>query len=188
MVTMVEPSSGDFSQYNPSPLDEEEIKFLVGRVRNAVRRSCPPYLASQAEDIAQEVLLQLLRRLRRSEENITFSSMYLLKAAHGATVDEIRRRSRRAERNASEGEMNGHAHESPDPEREAYGRSLGREIRSCLERLIDSRRVAVTLHLLGCTVSEIAERLQCPEKSADNRVYRGMKNLRECLEAKGLTP
>ncbi len=166
--------------------DEEEL--LVRRVKHAVRRSCPPYLAAQGEDIAQEVLLQLFRKLRRTEGNATFSSMYLLKAAHGITVDEIRRRSRRREQIGLEDEMQAHQHSGPDPEREAMARSLGREIRRCLDGIIASRRVAVTLHLLGCAVPEIAERLQCPIKSADNRVYRGMKDLRDCLRAKGIEP
>ncbi len=153
-----------------------------------MRRSCPPYLASQAEDIAQEVLLQLTRKLRRTEGNATFSSMYLLKAAHGVTVDEIRRRSRRREQAGLEDEMLTRSHSAPDPEREAVARSLGREIRRCLDGLLASRRMAVTLHLLGCDIPEIAERLGCPRKSADNRVYRGMKDLRKCLAARGVTP
>jgi RNA polymerase sigma-70 factor (ECF subfamily) len=171
-----------------SPLEDSEIELLMGRVRRAVLRSCPPYLASQTEDIAQEVMIQLLRKLERTEGKATFSSMYLLKAAHGAAVDEIRRRSRRKGRPAMDNEVELRHHDRPNPERQAIGRSLGREIRRCLEGLIASRRVAVTLHLLGCTVPEIARRLHCPEKSADNRVYRGMKNLRDCLEARGVTP
>jgi len=169
-------------------LDDAQIQSLMQRVRAAVRRSCPGYLASQADDIAQDVLVQLLRKLRRTEGTATFSSMYLLKAAHGATVDEIRRRIRRREYGASEDHMEERAYDRPDPEQRAVGRSLGREIRRCLERLVVSRRVAVTLYLLGCPVPEIAERLDCPPKSADNRVYRGLKNLRDCLETKGLTP
>ncbi len=169
-------------------LDKEQVELLTRRVRAAVRRSCPPYLVSQAEDISQEVLLRLLRKLERTEGKASFSSMYLLKVAHGVTVDEIRRRSRRRERTGLEDDMEGRTQDGPDPEREAFGRSLGREIRRCLKRLIASRRVAVTLHLLGCPIPEIAQRLRCPEKSADNRVYRGMKNLRDCLESKGLMP
>jgi RNA polymerase sigma factor (sigma-70 family) len=114
--------------------------------------------------------------------------MYLLKAAHGATVDEIRRRSRRREQTGMEAEMLRNESARPDPERKALSRSLGREIRRCLETIVPARRAAVTLHLLGCPVPEIAARLDCPEKSADNRLYRGMKNLRDCLAAKGLGP
>jgi len=158
------------------------------RVRRAVLRSCPTYLASQAGDIAQEVMVQLPRKLQRTESKASFSSMYLLKAAHGVAVDEIRRRSRRKESPAVDHDMELHRHDRPDLEREAIGRALGREIRRCLEGLIASRRLAVTLHLLGCTVPEIARRLQCPEKSADTRADRGMKNLRDCLHSRGVTP
>ena len=171
----------------PTP-DRDAMESLVHRVRAAVRRSCPPYLAAQADDIAQEVLIQLLRKIDRTEGNSSFSSMYLLKAAHGATVDEIRRRSRRREQTGKEEAMLERASDGPDPERTTQGRALGREIRRCLATIVPSRRTAVTLHLLGCPVPEVSRRLGCSEKSADNRVYRGMKDLRDCLEAKGLRP
>ena len=164
------------------------METLMDRVRRAVRRSCPPYLASQADDIAQEVLVQLLRKLNSTEGKAEFSTMYLLKAAHGATVDEIRRRSRRREQTGMENDMLGRPAPQPDPEDRMLASSLGREIRRCLEGIVPSRRVAVMLHLLGCPVPEVSRRLRCSEKSADNRVYRGMKNLRDCLAAKGVTP
>ncbi len=164
------------------------MEALTRRVRLAVRRSCPPYMAAQANDIAQEVLIQLLRKLKQTEGKAEFSSMYLLKAAHGATVDEIRRRSRRREQTGKEEEMLVNESTGPDPEQRTLAQSLGREIRRCLEAIVPSRRLAVTLHLLGCPVPEVSQRLHCSEKSADNRVYRGMKNLRDCLEAKGLRP
>jgi RNA polymerase sigma-70 factor (ECF subfamily) len=173
---------------DPRPAGDEAMAGLVERVRRAVERSCPPYLASQAEDIAQEVLLQLHRNLLKIEGQGSYSSIYLLKAAHGATVDEIRRRCRRRERPGMEDKLMVRAWPAPDPEQESIGRSLGREIRDCLSRLIPSRRTAVTLHLLGCPIPEVARRLGCGEKSADNRVYRGMNDLRQCLAAKGLAP
>lgn len=170
------------------PHGAESMEALARRVRVAVQRSCPPYLAAQADDIAQEVLIQLLRKQKKTEGKLEFSSIYLLKAAHGATVDEIRRRSRRREQTGKEEEMLVNKSTGPDPERRTLARSLGREIRRCLETIVPSRRLAVTLHLLGCPVPEVSKRLHCSEKSADNRVYRGMKNLRDCLEAKGLRP
>ncbi len=168
--------------------DESEIKALMVRVRAAVRRSCPRFLAEQADDIAQEVLLRLLKKFKTDEGNPTFSSMYLSKAAHGVTVDEIRRRVRRREQTGMDEMMLEERNTVPDPEETTAGRVLGQEIRRCLECIAPARRVAVTLHLLGCSVPEVARRLGCPEKSAYNRVYRGMKNLRDCLAAKGLRP
>ena len=168
--------------------DNDVMAELSARVRAAVKRGCPPYLGAQAEDIAQNVLIKLLRKFEGTEEKPTFSSIYLLKAAHGETVDEIRRRSRRREQTGMEDAMLERTFEVPDPERVTLARSLGTEIRRCLEGIVPSRRVAVTLHLLGCPVPEVAKRIGCPEKSADNRVYRGLKNLRDCLEAKGFKP
>ena len=177
------------TQSGQSPLeDHEAMNAPVRRVRTAVSRSCPPYLASQADDIAQQVLLQLLRKLESTEGKAEFSSIYLLKAAHGATVDEIRRRCRRGEQTGMEEEMLNNPIGEPNPERIALGTSLGQEIRRCLKKIVPSRRVAVTLHLLGCPVPEVSQRLQCSEKSAENRVYRGLKNLKDCLAARGLTP
>jgi RNA polymerase sigma factor (sigma-70 family) len=176
-------------QSDQSPLlDEEVMTDLSLRVRAAVRRSCPSFLAAQADDIAQDVLVQLMKKLEKNEGNVTFSSIYLLKAAHGMTVDEIRRRSRRREQTGMGDAMVEKQLLAPDPERATMGRSLGQEIRQCLEGIVPARRTAVTLRLLGCPVSEVARRLGCPEKSAENRVWRGMKNLRECLAAKGLKP
>ena len=186
----MESMTRDISKHQPGSWAPtvEETKLLMGRVRAAVYRCCPPYLASQAEDIAQEVLVRLVRKLNEGEGKPSFSSMYLLKAAHGVTVDEIRRRARRRERSGLEDTMEAQIHERPDPEQEASGRSLGRAIRDCLDGIVATRRVAVTLRLLGCSLAEIAKRLECPLKSADNRVYRGMTDLRKCLESKGLTP
>ncbi len=86
-----------FQSKQTTLLDEAAMTELSGRVRAAVRRSCPAFLAAQADDIAQDVLLQLLKKLEKDEVKTTFSSIYLLKAAHGMTVDEIRRRNRRRE-------------------------------------------------------------------------------------------
>ena len=182
--------SNDPSDNGPGTpvLDAASAELLVRRVRAAVRRSCPPWLASQSEDIAQEVLLQLFRKLRRGEGEDGFSTIYLLKAAHGVTVDEIRRRSRRREQTGREDEMVEVPRNQPDPEQTAHGHSVGREIRRCLEMIVPARRIAVVLRLLGCSVPEIARRLGCPPKSADNRLYRGMKNLRDCLQTRGITP
>jgi RNA polymerase sigma-70 factor (ECF subfamily) len=46
----------------------------------------------------------------------------------------------------------------------------------------------VTLYLQGHTVPETARVLDWPAKRADNLVYRGLADLRQCLLAKGLRP
>lgn len=169
-----------------SPLTSEEWEALRGRLKAAVTRACPHWLVEQIEDIVQAVLVQLLKTLRRSEGEREFSSIYLAKAAHGATVDEIRRRSRRRE----VPEEHVPAYESriragPNPEGDMAARELGRGVRECLARMVHPRRLAVILHLHGCTVPETARRFRWTAKKAENLVYRGLRDLRQCLAAKG---
>jgi RNA polymerase sigma-70 factor (ECF subfamily) len=168
--------------------DRDELQALCRKVFAAVRRACPPWLDSHADDIVQNVLIQLLGKMR-GETNVAFNSIYLTKAAYGATVDEIRRVTRRRESAMTdEHVIERIATDEESPERRVEAEQIGLGIQDCLGRLAWPRRAAVTLWLQGCTVPEIADRRQWPFKRAHNLVYRGLANLRTCLETKGLTP
>jgi DNA-directed RNA polymerase specialized sigma24 family protein len=52
--------------------------------------------------------------------------------------------------------------------------------------LPDNRRRAVGLHLEGLTSQEIADLLGWSEPKARNLVYRGLKDVREQLQAEGI--
>ena len=170
-------------------LAPEAVETLHRRVVSAVRRTCPAWLASMAEDIVQNVLTQLVGQVRASEGERTYSAMYLEKAAYGATVAEIRRLCRRREESMEEraATLTTPA-PAADPEQDAAAREIAHEIQDCLGRLLAPRRLAVTLHLYGCTVPEVARRLGWTPKKAENLVLRGMRDLRTCLTAKGLKP
>jgi RNA polymerase sigma-70 factor (ECF subfamily) len=165
------------------------LECLRARVTRAVRRACPAWLANQADDIVQSVFLQLVITLRKSEGNQTFSSIYLEKAAYGAVVDEIRRQCRRKEYAMPQEEgAETTVWAGAGPDRRASSVEIARGIHDCLARLIRPRRLAVTLYLQGCTVPETARRLRWSPKRADNLVYRGLADLRTCLQGKGLEP
>ena len=55
-------------------------------------------------------------------------------------------------------------------------------------RLVLPRRLAVTLHLQGHTVPEAGSLLGWNAKRAENLVYRGLADLRDCLAGKGVRP
>jgi RNA polymerase sigma-70 factor (ECF subfamily) len=113
--------------------------------------------------------------------------MYLEKAVYGATVDEIRRLCRRRERSSvPEAFVEGRASPAPGPERCALSGEIAREIAECLGHLSNARRLAVILHLQGCSVPEVACRLCWSEKRTENLVYRGLADLRAELRARGL--
>jgi RNA polymerase sigma-70 factor (ECF subfamily) len=174
---------------DPSALDDGAVEDLRTRVVAAVRRTCPRWLARQAEDIVQTVVTQLLKKILASEGERTFSSIYLEKAAYGATVDEIRRLSRRREQPVSEPEiLERVGSPNPWPDAHASAGEVGRGIRDCLRNLVRPRRLAVTLYLEGCSVPETARRMDWTPKKAENLVYRGLADMRRCLDRKGLTP
>lgn len=178
---------------SPPPERPIRIPADIERVRRhlvaAMRRVCPPSIADEAEDLVQRALIKLMQSRTAGEENRTVSASYLWRVAYTAVIDEIRRRDRRREVSLIENSAAAiTAAPQPDPEREAVSRRIGDAIRDCLHRMVDVRRRAVTLRLVGHTVLEIAHMLDYRTKQADNLVYRGMADLRRCLFNKGITP
>ena len=173
----------------PGTPQNEILDDLRRRLTGSVARVCPRWLADQAEDIVQNAMVQLLAALKRSGGKQEFSSTYLRRVAHGATVDEIRRRCRRKEETMEEsGTLERAPAETDSPEQVSAAREIGRGIVDCLTRLSDPRRLAVTLFLRGCTVPESARRLRWTVKKTEHLVYRALRDLRACLAMKGMTP
>jgi RNA polymerase sigma-70 factor (ECF subfamily) len=167
----------------------EEFGDLSRRVASAVRRRCPRWLSEQADDIAQNVLLKLLKSLNNTDGDRTFSSVYLEKSVSGAVVDEIRRACRRREDPIGNGAVMERAISSrADPERDSASGEIARGIVDCLSSLLRPRKLAVTLYLQGCTVREAAGRLGWSLHRTESLVYRGLADLRRCLARKGLEP
>ena len=75
-----------------------------------------------------------------------------------------------------------------DPDRLARSSEIGRSILDCLAGLVRQRRLCTALYLQGHTVPEIGRLLEWTSTRANNLVYRGMADLRACLERKGVTP
>jgi RNA polymerase sigma-70 factor (ECF subfamily) len=137
----------------------------------AVERHCPPALAAQREDLVQMALLRLLER-PASEGTTPRGASYLWRVAYTVVIDEIRR-FRRQQRQAEQ---------LPADERGTPGPEARSELLECLGALQDRRRTAVTLHLEGFRTAEVATALGWTEKQAENLVYRGLADLRACLE------
>ncbi len=172
-----------------SPPREDEVAELHRILTQSVARICPRWLVDHAEDITHNAVMQLLGSLEKSGGTREFSSIYLRKAAHGALVDEIRRRCRRKEDAMSEGlARDVRAEAIDDPERIHSAAEIGHGIAVCLARLIESRRLAVTLFLRGCSVPEAARRLGWSAKKTEHLLRRGLASLRECLARKGFEP
>ena len=160
----------------------------------AVRRQCPAWLSAHAEDLVQAALMKVMAVTRANEGKRTLSSLYLNRVAHSALVDEIRRHQRRREvalevnDPEDEGGRNIEPQAAGDPEQDAALRELGVAVQSCLQGMLDDRRLAVMLHLQGHQVPEAARVLGWSVKRTENLVYRGLGDLRQCLIAKGHSP
>lgn len=154
----------------------------------SVRRTCPRWLADQAEDIVQTALLQLLDAQRRTGGNPAPSPSYIRRVAYHATVDEIRRRFRRKEAPGGEAALHETADRGVGTEAGARALEIHLGIQSCLGRLVRPRRLAVACYLAGYTTPEAARFLGWTVKRAEHLVLRGLRDLRQCLTEKGLTP
>lgn len=172
----------------PSP--EARLEELRPRLLAAVRRSCPRWLAESAEDICQEALVRLARRLEADGERADAPSpSYLKKTAYNAVIDAIRaHRGRRTKETELDRDVPATDSASAGAERLAVAAEIGVGIRDCLTRMTRLRRIAVTLHLQGHTLAEASRLLGWPQTRTTNLVYRGLKDLRACLAAKGMKP
>jgi RNA polymerase sigma-70 factor (ECF subfamily) len=166
-----------------SPERSERPAWLLQTLRAAVARACPSDLASQREDLVQAALLRVLEREAQGEQNQVRTASYLWRVAFSVIADELRRR--RADQLRSRRTMVG---EQPVPEGRTPLPELGLGIRDCLGRLAEPRRMAVLLHLQGFRAEEIAVVLHWAVKRVQNLTYRGLADLRKCLEQKGLVP
>lgn len=181
-----------------SPSDRLPPGFDADRLRErlerAVRQVCPRWLSSEADDLVQAAMIKVMDIVRRREGTVELSAFYLRKTAYSAVVDEIRRRRRRREvpleddREELDRPGLDQPVEDPGPEQRTAGRELGGAIRECLAELIRPRRLAVTLHLQGHRIKEVGELMGWNAKKAENLIYRGLADLRDCLEAKGVAP
>jgi len=92
-------------------------------------------------------------------------------------IDELRRKRRQQAQRVALGAV---------VETQAAPADIGLAIRQCLERLPEARRTAVTLYLQGSRASETARALGWKEKRVANLVYRGLEELRQCLQSRGV--
>jgi RNA polymerase sigma-70 factor (ECF subfamily) len=162
-------------------LDIEQLRIDIAR---AVRSVCPRWLAEQGDDLSQIAVSRILDRLRTTEGQLELSQGYLYRTAYSVVVDEIRRCRRRREI-AMDSDVVLQSHDA-NPERQTFSREVRDAVAGCLRRLVTSRRRAVTLHLLGHSIREISALLESRYKQAENLVYRGLSDLRACLERRGV--
>ena len=184
-------AAGRATPSSPAPAGAEppEAARILEHLSAAVARICPAWLAGQRQDILHTAWVRVMETQRAAGPVRALNASYLWKAAYSAMVDEIRRRRAVAQRSAVVPDLE--SLEAPlarGPEAQAGSSETGRCINDCLQRLLPARRRAVTLHLIGYTPVEAGELSGWGVKQTRNLIYRGLADLRACLEAKGVRP
>ncbi len=168
----------------------KKYEHLRRRLDAAVQSVCPQWLRQMQDDLVQAGIMAVMRIDERREEDLALPASYLRKVAYSAVVDEIRRL--RARKEVSfDAVTESRAPTLPgmsDPDRQLAGKQIVQAVRYCLAGLLEPRRHAVTLHLLGYTKPQIALRMGWNRKRASNLVFRGLENLRDCLRRLEVTP
>ncbi|HXD31270.1 MAG TPA: sigma-70 family RNA polymerase sigma factor [Pyrinomonadaceae bacterium] len=162
--------------------DELALASLYDRYRVILFGVLVRILSSreEAEDILQDVFIQVWRRAADFDEARGKPFTWLVTLARSRAIDRLR------QRNARERVAVAAAHEAPGEASDAAGdtyRSEQKEIVSgALSQLPEEQRQTLLLaYFEGLTQSEIAKRLGAPLGTVKTRMRSGMIKLRELL-------
>lgn len=171
-------------QFEPTPA--AALVVLEPILRAQVNRGCPEFLRSQADDLVQSGLIRLARAHSRGQ---TLSKAYVKQVAWSVTVDAIRKAKRTADHPTAEGPTALRTIPGGlSPEEGASLSELRQALRDCLSALTVASKDVITLYLLGHTIRESSNQMGVTPKQAENRIYRGLGTLRDCLRSKGVQP
>ena len=164
----------------PSAIQGEQriaqLSQAFGRFfRQAVERICPHEFGAQLEPLEKSAQDHLHSALSHANGN---ESLY--RQAVAAALTTIREaKQQTAEQSFVWVDLN----ETKLP---AHPHQLAQTIQEALAKLPDNRRRAVSLHLAGMMMTELAELLGWGEKKARQQVERGLHDLRKTLHAAGI--
>ena len=166
-----------------SPMDPEAVRSTIER---ALARMCPRELAGERDDIVQTALARILEIESSRGPGTVRAASYLWQTAFSVIANELRRRRRRPVTLVSDLTEIDRA-DPVTPETLAARRETARSLRDCIAALARPRQIAVMLHLQGHGRTEGAALVRWDVKRFENLVYRGLADLRMCLEAKGVS-
>jgi len=136
---------------------------------------------AQAEEVAQEVLVEVWRTASRFDPARGSAQAWVLTMAHRRAVDRVRsseaagRRERTAARQMTDIPFDEVAEAVEE-------RDEQQRVRRCLESLTDLQRESVTLaYYSGYTYPQVAGLLEVPLGTVKTRLRDALRRLRECL-------
>jgi RNA polymerase sigma-70 factor (ECF subfamily) len=154
----------------------------VHALARRILRSDPP-----AEEITQEIFLDLWRRPERFDAQRGTLRSFLLARTHGKSVDFVRSemsRKRREEKVSRETATAGY-----DIDHEVWDMAVADQVKDALGALPDDlRRPILLAYFGGNTYREVAQILDEPEGTVKSRIRSGLGRLRINLAELGVEP
>jgi RNA polymerase sigma-70 factor (ECF subfamily) len=178
----------------PAPDELSELLRAVGRGDDAVFAQLYDLVAprifglvqrvvrnpAQAEEVTQEVFVEVWRTAPRFDPRLGSASAWILTLAHRRAVDRVR-----SAQAATEREQRAPAAEPPPYDvviEEVTGRLERQQVRRCLQGLTDLQREAITMaYYGGRTYQQVADALDLPLPTVKTRMRDGLIRLRDCL-------
>jgi len=136
---------------------------------------------AQAEEVAQEVLVEVWRTAARFDAARGTATSWIFTIAHRRAVDRVRSEQASSDRTMKVGIA---SVETPYDEvvDEVAGRLERQQVRHCLDDLTELQRQAVTLaYYQGHSYREVADLLEAPLPTVKTRMRDGLIRLRDCM-------
>jgi RNA polymerase sigma-70 factor (ECF subfamily) len=165
--------------------DERAFRLLVERYESAVASTVIGMLGrgDEAEDVGQEVFIQLFRSLDRFRGEAALGT-YLRRIAMNLSLNALKRRRRMTWRFLSRDRSPEPLPEPATDPADADGWQAREHVRAAIARLAPQHRSVVVLRMMdGCSTREAAQILQVPEGTVMSRLSRAMKELEQHLGA-----
>jgi len=165
--------------------DEFALAEAFDRYAPDVYRAALVVLRSDAaaQDIVQEVFVELWRHPGRYDPALGAFPAYLTMIARRRAVDVVRSEVRRVARQEQSG-RSAAAESSPSPSDEVMASYVAEAVRAAVRLLPDSQRRIVELaYFSGLTYRQAAEAAGIPEGTAKSRVRLALAKLEEMLDA-----
>ncbi len=174
-----------FQAGETAAFDQLQVRW-AGRVRGAIHRVVGD--SEDVRDLSQEVFLKVYRGLGTFKQEARFSS-WLYQIALNACRDRLRRRRRRLQVRLDDLEEGtpALASSSAGPLDMVVSGDLRRAVARAVAALPDEQREVIVLkEYQGMTFVEVAEALGLPVSTVKTRLYRGLHQLRQALERRGI--